>query len=141
MSNYYSSLFPKQTVKLIKLINNRHSSAVIMATGTVLERMHSFCRGTGKTCMLFTYLRTLMLFALYLPEDSSVYILPFSSSNWENGRSLFLLCVCISIYMCVCVYLCMFYPLPQISAYYSTTIGLIRKYAMLATVSTSIPIT
>lgn len=135
MSNYYSSLFPKQTVKLINLINNRHTQlSSDMATGTALERMHSFCRGTGKTCTLFTYLRTLCsLFALYLPEDSSVYILPFSSSNWENGRSLFLLCVCI--------YLCMFYPLPQMSAYYSTTIGLIRKYAMLATVSTSVPIT
>lgn len=135
MSNYYSSLFPKQTVKLINLINNRHTQlSSDMATGTALERMHSFCRGTGKTCTLFTYLRTLCsLFALYLPEDSSVYILPFSSSNWENGRSLFLLCVC--------VYLCMFYPLPQMSAYYSTTIGLIRKYAMLATVSTSVPIT
>lgn len=135
MSNYYSSLFPKQTVKLINLINNRHTQlSSDMATGTALERMHSFCRGTGKTCTLFTYLRTLCsLFALYLPEDSSVYILPFSSSNWENGRSLFLLCVC--------VYLCMFYPLPQMSAYYSTTIGLIRKYAMLATVSTFVPIT
>lgn len=135
MSNYYSSLFPKQTVKLINLINNRHTQlSSDMATGTALERMHSFCRGTGKTCTLFTYLRTLCsLFALYLPEDSSVYILPFSSSNWENGRSLFLLCVCI--------YLCMFYPLPQMSAYYSTTIGLITKYAMLATVSTSVPIT